>query len=101
MRAKALLKKPRPARMVGVSMADQHVLDLGRIQAKLPQAADDFVFHRVAEDGVDNDDAGRGRDGPGRSLPPPKKIEFVDPFAGSDAPAQPVRSSGPLPAPPL
>jgi hypothetical protein len=45
------------ARVIAVAVADEHVLDVGRVRAELLHAADDFVFDRIIENRVDDDDA--------------------------------------------
>jgi hypothetical protein len=58
-RAKTLLEKPRTAHVVDVTMADEHVFDVGRVQPELGQAINDFVFDRIVEECVDDDDRPR------------------------------------------
>ncbi len=54
---KAALQVAGATGVVAMAVADDHILDLRRIQSELLQPADDRVFHRVVEDRVENDDA--------------------------------------------
>ena len=56
-RAERVLQELRAARVIAVAVADDHVLDLRRIEPELLQPADHFVLDRVVEDRVDEDDA--------------------------------------------
>ena len=56
-RAELVLQVLRAAGVIAVTMADDHVLDLRRIEPELLHAADDLVLDRIVEDRVDDDDA--------------------------------------------
>ena len=74
----AFLQEPRAADVVAVRVADDHVLDLLRIEPERGQPVDDLVLDRVVEDRVHHDDAVRGRDGPRRVLGLADEVEVVE-----------------------
>src|SRR5262245_26059178 len=64
--------------MIAVTVTDDGVLDLPGIQSELLQSACNFLFDRIIEDRVDNDDALRGRHGPGRVLQLADEVQVVE-----------------------
>ena len=86
-RAEALLEQLRAARVIEVTVADEHVTDVGGIKAELAQAADDLVLDRVVEQRVDHDDAVRRRHGPGREFRHADEVEIVEDFLRLGVPA--------------
>ena len=73
-----VLKKLCAVRVVRVPVAYDGVLDVRRIETKLLQPARDLVFNRVVVDRVDDDDAGRCRNGPYGVFRLPQPIEVVE-----------------------
>ena len=61
----AVLHQFGSAHMIGMRVADDHVLDLRRIEAQLLQAADDLLLRVVREQRVDEDDSLAGGQRPG------------------------------------
>ena len=74
------------ARVVAVSVADDRVLDLRRIETEFLHAADDLVLDRVVEDRVDDDNSLGSRDGPRGVLGLSKEIEVVEHLRGFGMP---------------
>src|SRR5262249_38037416 len=64
--------------MIAVPMADDHVLDRGRIEAHFLHAADDFVLDGVIENRVDDDDAFRGGYCPDRPFGLTEPVQIVE-----------------------
>ncbi len=73
--------------MVEMAVADQHVTDVGRIEAELLEPAHHFVLDRVIEQRIDHDDAVRGRHGPRRELRHADEVEVVEYFLRIRVPA--------------
>ena len=76
----AVLQILRAARMVAVAVADDHVLDLGRVEADLLQSFRDLIVDGVVEERVDDDDPLGCGDGPGRELRHAEEVEVVEDF---------------------
>src|SRR6202030_3384534 len=76
-RPEVLLQVLRSTRVVAVSMAHEHELDLGRVEPELSQTPDDFVFDRIAKNGVYEDDARRRGNRPGRVFALTDEVEVV------------------------
>ena len=74
-------------------VADDHVLDLGRIESKLLQPADDFILDGVIEDRVDDDDAVRRGDGPRGLFGLADEVEVVEHLHRFGVPLRPIRRS--------
>src|SRR5678815_902526 len=66
--------------VIEVSVRDDHILDVRRIEPELLQSLDDFVFDRVVVDRVEDDDALRGRDCPRRVLRHADVVHVVEHF---------------------
>src|SRR5262245_20682346 len=81
-----LLKVLGAANVVRVGVADERVLDVGRIQSKFLEAVDHFILDRIIEDGVDDDDPLRRRQGPRRILGHPDEIQVVEYLRGLGMP---------------
>src|SRR5665213_248333 len=64
--------------MISMAVADDGVFDRRGIEAERAQSADHFVFDRVVEDRVDEDDALGRRDRPDRVLGLPEEVEVVE-----------------------
>ena len=77
-RAESLLENRRASGVIPMRMADGHVLDLRRIEAKLLQATNHLRLDRIVEDRVDDDDAGGGGDGPRRVVALADVIQVVE-----------------------
>ena len=90
-RAEVILEVLRAARVVAVAVADNRVLDLRGVESQLLQAADDFVFDRVVEDRVDEDDPGRRRHGPGGELGLADEVQIVEDLHRFDVPLRSIR----------
>jgi len=73
--------------MIGVRVADDDVLDRGRIETQLLQAADDFFFGVISEQRVDEDDALAGGQGPRRVDLGAYEIEVVEHLGGFGEPS--------------
>ena len=52
-----LLKEPRATVVIGMSMADDGIFDMGGVQTQLLHPADHLVFDRIIKNGVEDDDA--------------------------------------------
>ena len=81
-------------RMVAVPVAHNRVLDLRWVESQLLQAADDLVFDRVVEDGVDEDDPGRRRHGPGGEFGLADEVQIVEYLHRFDVPLRSIRRTG-------
>src|SRR5262245_43253586 len=88
-------------RVITVRVADDHVLDVFWIETELGQSVDDFVFYRIVEQRVDDDDAGRCVDGPCGVLGLPQVIQVVEHLHRLGVPFGPLgrRSRGCRPCP--
>ena len=93
-RVVAVLQERGPADVIVVCVAHEDVLDLGRIEAELAQPADHLVLDRVVENRVDDDDAGRGDDRPGRIFLFADEVEVVEHLDRLGVPGLPRRRPG-------
>src|SRR5688572_19977217 len=64
--------------VIRVRMTNDRVLDVGRIQPELLESANDFLFHGIVKDRVDQNDALRGRDGPDGILGLADEVEVIE-----------------------
>src|SRR5688572_10306122 len=64
--------------VIRVRMTNDRVLDVGRIQPELLESANDFLFHGIVKDRVDQNDALRGRDGPDGILGLTDEVEVIE-----------------------
>ena len=86
----AVLQERGPADVIVVCVAHKDVLDLGRIEAELAQPAGHLVLDRVVENRVDDDDARRGDDRPGRIFLFADEVEVVEHLDRLGVPGRPA-----------
>ena len=99
LRAVAFLQELRAAGVIQMGMADDDVLDVGRVEADRRQSVHDLVLDRVIEDRVDEDDAVRRRHRPGRVFGHAEEVQVVEDLHRVGVPRLAGRY-GPRPAPP-
>ena len=90
---KMILQILRAAGMIDVAMTHDDVLDFLRIQSDLRQAIGDFVFNRIIENRIDNDDAVRSVDSPGRILRHPHEVQIIEDLYRLGMPLLTIRRS--------
>src|SRR5438477_12394751 len=81
-----VLQVLRTADMITVTMADDHVFDIRRIEPELFKSADDLVFDRVLPDRIDDDDASRSCDRPRRNILLADEVKIVEHLCGLHVP---------------
>ena len=77
--------------MITVTMADDHVFDIGRIEPELFQSTDDLVLDRILPDRIDDNDPGRSCNGPRGNILLADEVQVVEYLSGFDVP---LRSGG-------
>ena len=94
LRAVALLQLGGALIVIAVRVADDHVLDVVRIQAQLCHPVDDLRPCRPREVRIDDDDAGAGLKRPRRMLARAQPVEIVEHFERGRIPVGAVRRLG-------
>src|SRR4029453_2264834 len=79
--------------MVAMPVADDHVLDLGRVESEFFQTTGHFFFNRILEDRVDDDDPFRRGDGPGGPFGLADEVEVVEHLHRLGVPLPPMGRS--------
>ena len=74
----AILQERRAAGMIGMTVADDHVLDRRRVGAELLEAAHHLVGHGVVEQRIEDDDALGRQHRPRRVLGLADEVEVVE-----------------------
>ncbi len=80
----ALLKVRRAAEVIRVTVSEQHVLHVLRVECQSAQARQQHGFELVRVAGVNQQDAGGRRDGPDHGAGPADRVQVVEHTRGLD-----------------
>src|SRR5262245_49959650 len=86
-----VLKELRAAVVIGVSVSDNCIFNVGRIQTQLLHPACNFFFNGIVENRIDHDDSLRCRDGPHRVFGLAEEMQVVEHLHGFGIPRGSIR----------